>query len=678
MPATAWRGVARATRAFAHARFSAYVSSIPGALETWREPVLARLSIYSQGIPQRSGGAFRPSQSLPSPTAQYGLGGPTKGQTMKAFGHQIVTVQVRGLRCLQCLTGALLLFVSCALFAQPSAQDNWTLDSRVSLQSGFNPVSQEFKCEIDSDGFLFIRGTEAGINVVQIYDAAGNYVSTPDWLKTDVANYFIGLDGRVYAISAVGGDTALTIRVYERTGELVRSVQMGAAKNGWAAARDPKQENVAIDTDGTFYIVDGGLGFETPSTNFVRVFSSTGTLLREIGGAAGSGASQVNRIQGVVLSPDGRVVLSDWLTTGSLGAIKVFTKDGVFVKRMMESGVFSSSVHSLAAIGPDGCIYLRGYNSVAQFAGYYAFSPLGDLLATFENGVLGTSLVRGGQINAKTGAIYTYHGQTNQMAIWRRGFRTLGANPPKLVPLPNIRSVTQRSSGLIDLDCIVMDGDSATVQTALAAYKNGSGLVRDLVRVPSSTLVEGTNTKLGAGVATGQVQRLTWDPSTSGLSAGNVTFELFARDDRPGLLDLDFLTLPGAPTLVISRIPLTHADMRTAWAWLLASGDPALGRDGTGEITGLGGTFTTTFNSNGTLESRTTAAGRAWLLTKLNVREATAAELTRARQATTTGTPNRFTPGRSQQMGARPKAVNEWTFDSSDQYGTEAWWVVHL
>jgi hypothetical protein len=165
---------------------------------------------------------------------------------------------------------------------------------------------------------------------------------------------------------------------------------------------------------------------------------------------------------------------------------------------------------------------------------------------------------------------------------------------------------------------------------------------------------------------------VTWNPASSGLFSGDLVFEALARDDRPKLIDLDFITLPGTTPLTISRSPLLNADFRTLWAWLLATGDAALTRAADGEVVGPGGTFTST---NGT-ETRTTFPGRARLLAKLGVREATYDELQRARLATSTsGSPNRFTPAANQRMGEFPKAVNEWTFDTGD-YGADAWWVV--
>jgi hypothetical protein len=152
-----------------------------------------------------------------------------------------------------------------------------------------------------------------------------------------------------------------------------------------------------------------------------------------------------------------------------------------------------------------------------------------------------------------------------------------------------------------------------------------------------------------------------------------LVFEVFARDDRPKLLDMDFIALPTAQPLTISRTPFGNLDLRGALAWLLLQGEPGLTRAADGEIVGPGGAFTTTNGS----ETRLTSVGRAWLFAKLGVRQATEQEVLTARKATAefATTPNRFSPGASQRMGVLPNKVNEWTFDSSVQT-SEAWWVV--
>jgi hypothetical protein len=72
-------------------------------------------------------------------------------------------------------------------------------------------------------------------------------------------------------------------------------------------------------------------------------------------------------------------------------------------------------------------------------------------------------------------------------------------------------------------------------------------------------------------------------------------------------------------------------------------------------------------------EDITTAAGRAYLLNLLNLREASPAEVARAKEAGTPGGVNLFDPVLQLQPGNRPEKVNEYGFDTG---ASEGFWVV--
>jgi len=69
----------------------------------------------------------------------------------------------------------------------------------------------------------------------------------------------------------------------------------------------------------------------------------------------------------------------------------------------------------------------------------------------------------------------------------------------------------------------------------------------------------------------------------------------------------------------------------------------------------------------------TTTNGRKYLFDKMNLREATTAEVTRAKEAATPGSTNAFTPGFQVGPGERPVKVNEYGFDTG---ATSGYWVV--
>lgn len=71
--------------------------------------------------------------------------------------------------------------------------------------------------------------------------------------------------------------------------------------------------------------------------------------------------------------------------------------------------------------------------------------------------------------------------------------------------------------------------------------------------------------------------------------------------------------------------------------------------------------------------SITTPFGRAHLLALLNLREATAAEVARAKEASSPGVVNQFEPALKVGPGVKPKKVNEYGFDTGAESG---FWVV--
>ena len=121
------------------------------------------------------------------------------------------------------------------------------------------------------------------------------------------------------------------------------------------------------------------------------------------------------------------------------------------------------------------------------------------------------------------------------------------------------------------------DADNTTVQTAALAFKNGGNSLADLI--PISSFAEGTGSKLGANIATGQTHRFTWDVARDwSTDFGEVQLEILAKDGRD-LLNLDFIQLPAGGdevALKISRSPLTDNDFLSVWYWLIATGDPEI------------------------------------------------------------------------------------------------------
>lgn len=165
--------------------------------------------------------------------------------------------------------------------------------------------------------------------------------------------------------------------------------------------------------------------------------------------------------------------------------------------------------------------------------------------------------------------------ESGRLCFYSRTYRTILPDEPNSIPRPVVLASSQRpGTSLVDVDFRVDDEDDATVHVAALAFRNGGTGVGDVI--PMRTLVEGTDAKLGAAVATGQVHRITWDARAD--MAGDfeqLQYEILAKDQR-SLLNLDYLTLPAEgsqPALKISKTPLKDEDFLPIWLWLVATGD---------------------------------------------------------------------------------------------------------
>ena len=143
-----------------------------------------------------------------------------------------------------------------------------------------------------------------------------------------------------------------------------------------------------------------------------------------------------------------------------------------------------------------------------------------------------------------------------------------------------------------------------------------------------------------------------------------------------GLMDLHFITVPQSVCsnaqiggdLLINIAPIDSEEMLDAWFWLIATNDSAISFSG-GLVSGVGGNFNTLLLAQGTT---TTPEGRGFLFERMLVREALAAEVTCAKEATTPGLVNQFAP--ANRFGNRPELVNEFGFDTGTS--VSGFWVV--
>ncbi len=272
--------------------------------------------------------------------------------------------------------------------------------------------------------------------------------------------------------------------------------------------------------------------------------------------------------------------------------------------------------------------------------------------------------------------IYTVNTWNGILLRFRQLFRTAGtleiAN--NAVPYGKVLTVQQRTGEpILDIDYTVSDQDATTVSAYALAF-TGTSLSLTAC-IPIRNLLEGTDSNVGSAISVAATKRLTWDTSEEWnptVGYGDIRVAILAKDDRE-LLDIHWLHLPPVgsnPALKINRYPITQNDLLNLWFWVIASGNTAVNLAG-GQVTGVGGGYDGELLAS---DAGTTARGREFLFNMLGCREATAAELVQAREASTPGSVTQWEPRYKLPTGV-PRKVNEFGFDSgsTDAHG---WWVV--
>ncbi|MCX6874342.1 MAG: hypothetical protein NTW21_11130 [Verrucomicrobia bacterium] len=257
---------------------------------------------------------------------------------------------------------------------------------------------------------------------------------------------------------------------------------------------------------------------------------------------------------------------------------------------------------------------------------------------------------------------------------------SMGPETRNAAPTAEITAIQQRpNSTLLDIDYQVTDLDDATVQVAAAAFKSNTNDLTNMILL--NTLVEGTAANVGAAITTGVPHHLTWDVRSDwGVDFGDVSVHIFARDSRPLLMGLHFLSLPANgtnPAITITRSPIEQYAFMEPLMWLAASKNSAVSF-ATAQIKGVGGAFDNQLLASGTT---VTQAGRQFVEALMNVREATSDEVQAAREASTLGNVNQWdlTDPASQKIDRTyPLKVNEYGFDTGSYDPAQWFWLVKV
>ena len=266
-------------------------------------------------------------------------------------------------------------------------------------------------------------------------------------------------------------------------------------------------------------------------------------------------------------------------------------------------------------------------------------------------------------------------GKSTMPSFYKPGFRSQQPLARPRIPQPRVIAVNRRPGSTIsDIDFVVSDEDDSTISAYPLAFLSGVSSLSNAVVMQA--LVEGTSVNVGSNVPVSTTRRISWDAAQDlGTAQPFVSADIviLAKDAR-GIIDFDFVEIPagipnaGDPILKMTRSPLSDTDLLNAWLWLVASRDARITFSGGQVIGASGGPYAGQILASGT---STTDQGRAFLFSALGVREATPAEVTRAREATTPGFVNQFPP--RAQMHGLPVAVNQFGIDTGFVGG---YWIV--
>ena len=429
---------------------------------------------------------------------------------------------------------------------------------------------------VDADGNIFISYHQANfiykfspeLVFIKSFGSAGS----GDGQFNGVREMAIGPNQRLYVVDHSGH----RVQYFDLEGNFLG--KFGGEGSGNGKFKFPW--GVAVGKDNKVYVADR-------DNHRIQIFDADGNYLSKFG-TQGSFDGQFQSPQGLAIAPNGKLAVAD----AGNKRLQFFGGDFNFSSKISWPGHPSYSTGPYrVSFSSDGLAYLQG-QAYLYWNGdrIVVFDQSGGLIK--EWGSAWCSMAE-----TKSGDLIAAHGD-RVVRVWKRTFRTVHPEPANALPLPTIVAQQRRpGTALVDVDYTVKDADNTTVQTAALAFKNGGNSLADVI--PISSFAEGTGSKLGANIATGQTHRFTWDAARDwSTDFGEVQLEILAKDGRD-LLNLDFIQIPASSdeaALKISRSPLTDKDFLSVWYWLIATGDSGIrfsdGKvktvDGsTGNITGL-------------------------------------------------------------------------------------------
>lgn len=583
----------------------------------------------------------------------------------------------------------LLLGINLCLAQVP--QDNWYLwqtwtNTGGNFTATNGGLSSPYGVAIGPDGRIYVG--DQGYKCIQVYLPNGAYsfsitngfggglkFSQPRGMITDTSSNLYVAD--------VGTNC---VYVFGPSGNFLRKIGSGTGSgNGQLKG----VVDVAVSSAGLVYVLEvtnSRLSVFNADGSFNKILISSGVGFNELDGQLFQPAS-------IAVSPSGNIYVAD-----DTIYIKAFDTNGLFLNKTLSDMVYvptggvppldsysaspysirfdpSGLLHEIICYTGVGLINWNIYNSAfEQLTNVGAAGPFYRII-DFSGQGLGIPDMVSWPCHAigPDGTMIICGHNNKTLQLFRLGLREQWAPPRNCIPMPAIIDHVQRpNSPLVDIDYQVTDLDNSNVFVGMMVFTNAVQSLSNCI--PQMTLAEGTATNLGWGIAANQPHHVTWNAGADwAVSLGNYRIALLAKDNRQGLLDIHYLTLPasrGMPSLKISASPLIQSDFQQVWWWLLATNDPGIMLN-SGNIYGVGGSFDTQLLCNG--DYNTTTNGMAYIFAKMNVRLATAQEVQWASEGAVAGNTNQWTP--TMVVGGRPMAVNEYGFDTGN-WGPNAWWVV--
>ena len=468
-----------------------------------------------------------------------------------------------------------------------------------------------YPCSVDYDSSGNLWVADRSNHRIQVFDGNGTYIrqfgeyaESPN--LSSPSAFVLDSQGNHY-VSDTGNHRVV---VLDATGNYVRSI----ASSGSGIGKVTSPKGIALDSANRIYVADSG-------NDRVQVFENNGTFIRSFGST-----SIFSEPWGVAVNTQGIVLVSDY----SQHKIHVFDPAGNLTGSWGENGSLNHQLKNPCglAIGPEGDLY------VADSANYSIkrYTPTGSLVMKVDlrqrggntrtdskgarpqavgirqDGLIvtaarndnwtdfwvldnaGNRLIKNSHYTATTGRVAINQNGTFTWMIpnirlfktYQSSYRGGPLGQDDGIPYPALLNVSQAfGSTNLEVSYKVTDLDSPTVTTGILGFKNGTDSLSSVI-IPES-LVGNTAGQLGANIDVNQSKSITWDLATDwNGTVGSIAVEVLAKDDRD-LLDLHFVEIPAdssnSTALTINRFPLSNEDFKSAWYWLLATGDSGIKLD---------------------------------------------------------------------------------------------------